>query len=287
MRKRNVARQKPSPKKGSKAVPAIENKLLTILEDSGPAGLVVRSLLPWSIGIFLLLAGLHFIAEQQGLYSRDVGNLLFAVANITALAGLIWRAGHQLLRSDIERRNAEIELRRRATHDRLTGLPNRGAFIDYLKDRMEIAKQMPTPGFAVLYMDLDGFKIVNDRLGHQTGDRLLANAAELISKSVRRTDLVSRIGGDEFTVLLDEITAPHEVERIAQRIINAFSRNISVRDGNVHVGISIGAAIYSDHHHTQEHILEDADTALYQAKSLGKGRYAIANSTADTFWLDC
>jgi len=268
-------------------MPAIKGKLLTILDDGGPAGLVVRLLLPRTIGIFLLMAGLHLIAERQGLYSAEVGNMLFAIANVMALAGLIWSAGDQLLRSDIERRKAEIELQRRATHDRLTGLPNRGVFIDHLKERMERAKQMPTHGFAVLYMDLDGFKIVNDRLGHQSGDCLLAKAAQLISNSVRSNDLISRMGGDEFTVLLDEITAPHEVERIAQRIIDAFSRNIFVEDRNVHVGISIGAAIYSDHHHTQEHILEDADAALYQAKSLGKGRYAIADSTTDTVWLNC
>ena len=146
---------------------------------------------------------------------------------------------------------------------------------------------MQTAGFAVLYLDLDGFKIVNDRWGHRTGDGLLVSAAQLISKSVRKTDLISRMGGDEFTVLLGEIASPDEVERIAQRIIDAFSSNISVRDADVHVGISIGAAIYSDHYNTHEELLEDADAALYQAKALGKGRYAIANCTTDTFWLDC
>ena len=195
-------------------MPAVKSKLLTILNDGGPAGLVFRLLLPRTIGIFLLLAGLHLIAEQQGLYSAEVGNALFATANVMTLAGLIWSAGDKLLRSDIERRKAEMEIQRRATHDRLTGLPNRGVFIDHLKEHMEKAKQIPTQGFAVLYMDLDGFKIVNDRLGHQSGDCFLAKAAELISNSVRSTDLISRMGGDEFTVLLDEITAPHEVERV-------------------------------------------------------------------------
>lgn len=286
MCKRNVRGRSLPRKKRREDVPAIENKLLTIIDDSGPAGVVVRLLLPRTIGIFLLLAGLHLVAQQQGLYSEAVGNWLFAVANVIALAGLICSAGNHLLRSDTERRKAEIELHRRATHDRLTGLPNRSVFIDHLKNYMEKAKQMGSHGFAVLYMDLDGFKAVNDSAGHLTGDRLLASAAVLISNSVRSHDLVARMGGDEFTVLLDEVT-PHEVERIAHRILDAFSTNISVRDRNVHVGISIGVAIYSDHYITPDQILEDADAALYQAKSQGKGRYAIVNNTTDTFWLDC
>jgi diguanylate cyclase (GGDEF)-like protein len=257
------------------------------MEDGGPAGAVVRLLLPRTIGVFLVLAGLHLIAQQQGFYSEEVGNSLFALANVIALAALTWSAGNHILQSDIQRRQAEAELHRLATHDRLTGLPNQGVFIEHLKYHMEKAKTLETHGFAVLYMDLDGFKTVNDSFGHQTGDRLLVSAAELISKSVRSADLVARMGGDEFTVLLNENGGLHEVERIAQRIIDAFSTIVSVGDRNVQVGISIGAAIYSDQYHTEERILEDADAALYQAKSLGKGRYAIANSSANTFWLDC
>ena len=105
---------------------ALENNILTIMTDGGPAGLAVRGLLPRTIGVFLGLAALHLVAEQQGFYGGEVGNLVFALANVTALAGIIWSEGDRLLRSDIERRKIEVELRRRATLDLLTNLPNRG-----------------------------------------------------------------------------------------------------------------------------------------------------------------
>lgn len=268
-------------------VSAIQTKLLSIIGDRGPAGQVVRSLLPWSSGFVLLMAGLHLMAERQDFYRADIATWLFAAVNIAVIAGLIWRTADGLQGSDLARRNSERDLQHRATHDRLTGLTNRGLFIDCLENRIKKAIPGDTPGFAVLYLDVDEFKTINDRLGHQAGDRLLTVVAERISKSVRESDLVSRMGGDEFTVLLEEITAPNDVERIAQRIVDAFSRNICIRDRNIQVGISIGAAIYSDHHETAELILEDADAALYQAKFLGKGRYAIAHSTTDTIWLEC
>jgi diguanylate cyclase (GGDEF)-like protein len=267
-------------------VSAIENKSLALVSDTGPAGQVVRSLLPWIISVPLLLAGLNLIAERQSLFHGEVGILLFAAATVAVFAGLVWSTGQSLLKSDIERRNAELEVHHRAAHDRLTGLLNREVFLDRLDQRIKMAKQMPMPGFALLYIDLDDFKTVNDRLGHQAGDRLLVSAAELIAKSVREGDLASRMGGDEFTVLLEEISSSQEVEQIASRIIDAFSRNFCIQGRGIRMGMSIGAAIYANHH-TLELIVEDADAALYQAKSLGKDRYAVAHSSTDTVWLNC
>jgi diguanylate cyclase (GGDEF)-like protein len=262
-------------------------KLTILLGDTGPAGQVVRALLPCSIGVPLLVATVQLVGQWKGYYAAEIGAPLFAMATVAVLAGMICRTGHSLLRSDIQRRTAEADLQRRASHDWLTGLPNRGLFLDRLHRRIEKAKRTPVPGFAVLYIDLDEFKSINDRAGHQIGDCLLVSAAEIISKSIRSCDLAARMGGDEFTVLLEEISTPHDVEVIASRIVNAFSENISIRGRNHQVGTSIGVALYGAHHAAPQDILVDADAALYHAKTQGKGRYAIATSTKDTVWLDC
>jgi diguanylate cyclase (GGDEF)-like protein len=158
-----------------------------------------------------------------------------------------------------------------ALHDSLTGLPNRSLFLDRLRHSVARAERTGTP-VAVLFCDLDGFKTVNDSLGHRTGDRLLVSVAERLGDALRPTDTIARLGGDEFAVLLEELPGPGDAARAAQRLLDSLKPPFELREREFFISASIGiAAGIKD----AETLLRDADLAMYRAKSRGKGRYAI------------
>jgi len=158
-----------------------------------------------------------------------------------------------------------------ALHDSLTGLPNRSLFLDRMRHAMSRAERAETP-VGVLFCDLDGFKTVNDSLGHRTGDRLLMLAAERLAGCLRPSDTIARLGGDEFAVLLEELREPGDAARAAQRVLDALQAPFELREREVYVSASIGIAAGLDEAET---LLRDADLAMYRAKASGKGRYAI------------
>lgn len=169
--------------------------------------------------------------------------------------------------------------------DPLTGLPNRLLFLDRLDRLMKRAKRHAQSRFAVLFLDLDAFKMINDSMGHLIGDQLLLGVAKRLESCLRATDTVARLspetftlarmGGDEFTVLLDELRDLDDAERTAQRIIKAFSEPFVIGGKEVFTSASIGIAPGSSNYRHPEEILRDADTAMYRAKSLGKARYEV------------
>lgn len=178
--------------------------------------------------------------------------------------------------SDInDRKRAEEQLLHDAFHDALTGLPNRALFFDRLQRSVQRAKRHKEYLFAVLFLDLDRFKTINDSLGHMAGDQLLIAIAENLNKMLRPGDTVSRLGGDEFVILTDDLENTGEATRIANRILQSFVQPYSVRDHEVFTTCSIGIAMSLTHYERAEDLLRDADTALYRAKALGKARYAI------------
>ena len=158
-----------------------------------------------------------------------------------------------------------------ALHDSLTGLPNRSLFLDRMRHALDRAERESEP-VAVLFCDLDGFKTVNDSLGHRTGDRLLVMVAERLSECLRPGDTIARLGGDEFAVLLEELREPGDAARAAQRLLDALEAPFELRDREFYVSVSIGIAAGKD---DAETLLRDADLAMYRAKSRGKGRYAV------------
>lgn len=165
----------------------------------------------------------------------------------------------------IERKNHEQELHHLASHDWLTGLPNRLLF----NDRMEVAtKRAKRVGesVALLYMDLDGFKEVNDSLGHAKGDLLLSKVAVRIKSCVRESDTVARMGGDEFTILLTEIHDPEAVKGVSQKIKRAFEEPFNLDGSDVLIGISIGVAVYPEESEDCQSLLRIADNAMYDDK---------------------
>jgi diguanylate cyclase (GGDEF)-like protein/PAS domain S-box-containing protein len=174
-----------------------------------------------------------------------------------------------------ERKNVEMKLHHGAFHDALTDLPNRALFMNWLSRALAHAQRRPNYKFAVLFLDLDRFKNINDSLGHSFGDRLLVLVAERLRACLRTDDMVSRIGGDEFAVFLDEIEDVNQAVTVAQKILGELSRPFSVDSHDVFTGTSIGIAVSSTGYEKPDDLLRDADAAMYRAKSAGKGRYEI------------
>ncbi len=166
---------------------------------------------------------------------------------------------------------AEERLRHDALHDDLTGLPNRSMFMDHLGRVLERARRSEqTFPFAVLFLDFDRFKRINDSLCHLVGDQLLIAIARRLGSCVRPSDTVARLGGDEFAVLLERVAGVTEATRVAERIHQALREPFRVSSLEVFITASIGIAVASRTYERPEDILRDADTAMYRAKVAGK-----------------
>ncbi len=168
--------------------------------------------------------------------------------------------------------------------DPLTGLPNRLLFIDRLGRVIKHARRRKDHLFAVLFLDLDGFKMINDSVGHLIGDQLLLGVANRLEKCLRSTDTVARLGesftvarlgGDEFTVLLDDLKDPNDAKRAAERLMKSLASPFILGGKELFTSVSIGIALSNPAYEQPEEILRDADTAMYRAKSLGKARYEV------------
>ena len=162
-----------------------------------------------------------------------------------------------------------------ALYDALTGLPNRALFIDRLQHAITYAKRRPGYLFGVLFIDLDGFKLINDSLGHTVGDQLLIRFSKLLAECVRPLDTVSRLGGDEFAVLLEDISGEGNAIHVASRIKNALQQPFAVGGHEIFITGSTGIALSSSGYETPEQFIRDADTAMYRAKAQGRSNYAI------------
>jgi diguanylate cyclase (GGDEF)-like protein/PAS domain S-box-containing protein len=178
--------------------------------------------------------------------------------------------------SDISKlKEAEEDLERLAFYDALTGLPNRLLFRERLDRSLKEARRSASKRTAVLYLDLDKFKPVNDTYGHTTGDALLQEVARRLSESVREVDTVARLGGDEFAIVLHEVADAAATLRIADKIIAAINEPVFVEGHLCHVGTSIGIAFAPDHAEQAAALVELADAALYVAKKSGRNCYSV------------
>jgi len=169
---------------------------------------------------------------------------------------------------------AEKKLRYDALHDALTGLPNRTAFMERLEKTVKLAQNQEYL-FAVLFLDLDRFKVINDSLGHLVGDQLLVTVAQRLQKCLSKNDLLARFGGDEFVILLDNIKTADTAHQTATLIQKALSTPTNVNGHTLFTSVSIGITLNSRNYERPEDLLRDADTAMYQAKNHGKARHAL------------
>ncbi|WP_298614456.1 EAL domain-containing protein [uncultured Thermosynechococcus sp.] len=166
-----------------------------------------------------------------------------------------------------------------ALHDAMTGLPNRVLFMDRLTQAITRCVRRPNSLFAVLFLDVDRFKVINDSLGHLAGDQLLIGIARRLTACTRAEDTVARLGGDEFAILLEELRNPAQAIEVAKRILATLSRPFLLAGREVFTSASIGIAFPGEDSKTAEDLLRDADTAMYRAKSLGKSRYEVFSMT--------
>jgi diguanylate cyclase (GGDEF)-like protein/PAS domain S-box-containing protein len=180
-----------------------------------------------------------------------------------------------VMREATERKEAEERLRRNAFHDSLTGLPNRLMFMDRLGQTVERLKQDPTYQFAILFLDLDRFKVINDSLGHLVGDELLIGIARRLERCVHSTDMVARLGGDEFTVLLEDIPNSDEAAKVADRIHEELAVPFNLSGNEVFTSTSIGIAMSSPDLERAEDLIRGADIAMYRAKASGKSCHEL------------
>ena len=169
-----------------------------------------------------------------------------------------------------------------ALHDGLTGLPNRDLFMDRLNQKIEHTKRHPDNRFAVLFLDIDRFKVVNDSLGHAVGDQLLITTARRLQLCMRPEDTVSRLSGDEFAILLNEVKDVSDAIRVAERIQARMGETTVLSAVNRTTTVSIGIIMFNDTYTQPQDMLRDADTAMYRAKALGGGRYQIFDANMHT-----
>ncbi|MEK7516538.1 MAG: EAL domain-containing protein [Patescibacteria group bacterium] len=174
---------------------------------------------------------------------------------------------------------AEKALEHQAFYDQLTNLPNRVQFTRHLGRISKRPKEHENYLFAVLFVDLDNFKVVNDSMGHRMGDQVLIKTARRLEHCIRTTDMLSRLGGDEFAILLDDITDISDTLRVAERIKLEMSSPFDIDGYEVFITASIGVALNSEEYAQEDDILRDADIAMYQAKSSGRARYEVFDAS--------
>ncbi|MBW4638829.1 MAG: EAL domain-containing protein [Gloeocapsa sp. UFS-A4-WI-NPMV-4B04] len=192
------------------------------------------------------------------------------------------KANIELQSEVIERKIAEAQLIHDAFHDSLTSLPNRALFVERLGRVIERSKRIKNYFFAVLFLDLDRFKLVNDSLGHFLGDQLLIAFVRRLEVCVRNVDTIARLGGDEFVILLDNINDINDATQVADRIQNELSLPFKLNGHEVFISTSIGIALSTTAYENAEEILRDADTVMYRAKALGKARYEVFDQDMHT-----
>ncbi|MCX6131970.1 MAG: diguanylate cyclase, partial [Proteobacteria bacterium] len=176
-----------------------------------------------------------------------------------------------------ERKNFEDSLQYRASHDLLTDLPNRWLFNKHLKQSLREAKRSNAM-LAVVFLDLDDFKTINDTFGHGPGDQLLINVSQRLKAALRKSDILARLGGDEFAVLITELSSPQDASLVAQKLIGVFETRFQIDNFEVVSGGSLGIALFPDDAQDGDGLMRCADSAMYQAKRAGRGSFSFYSS---------
>lgn len=223
----------------------------------------------------------HLIATKKSLHKDATGNVFLVgiIRDITKdkrAEQELRQAAVELTRANIELKLSEDHLRSLAYHDTLTGLGNRKKFHEALNQSLNWANNN-NQLVALMFLDLDGFKQVNDTLGHDTGDQLLRVVAQRLTNSLRNSDIVSRLGGDEFTVILPGIPQADYAAKVAEKILKALSQVFVLEGKNVFITVSIGISIYPKDGDVEDILIKQADLAMYRAKQLGRNQHQFAN----------
>lgn len=217
-------------------------------------------------GFMIVIGSSAYWKEQWGF---SVGLLVGLVALPLYFSSLLKKLSNQ----NNELKKLYEQMARHATHDSLTNLPNRKHFDDHLAETIA-SSERDKKTFAILYLDLDGFKAINDALGHGVGDKIITHTARRLEQCVKKGDFVARVGGDEFTILLHDIT-PSDVSKVAEKTIEALSEPFTLAANALRITTSIGVATYPQDGTDANELIQNADCAMYDAKRSGKNRYRI------------
>jgi diguanylate cyclase (GGDEF)-like protein/PAS domain S-box-containing protein len=234
-------------------------------------GQAVETLIP-KVSPHLLAAGDVSLPSWEAEGFRRDGSAFPVEGSTSVFEGSMGRFVTYLLRDLSERKRAEGLIWKQANFDSLTGLPNRFMFLDRMEQEIRKAHRAGLP-LALMFIDLDRFKEVNDTLGHSMGDILLKDAAQRLSSCVRETDTVARLGGDEFTIILGDLDDPTSVERIAQDILQKLAEPFQLGIETAYISASIGVTLYPGDATGIEELLKNADQAMYAAKNQGRNRF--------------
>lgn len=222
------------------------------------------------------------VAKETVRKARDGSLIPVSVLGYPIVIGGAIEGIYYIYEDITERKTFEQQLTHQAFHDALTGLPNRSLFMERLSRAMERGKRRPNYNFAVLLLDLDRFKRINDSLGHLAGDSLLKGIARRLETCLRSVDTVARLGGDEFAVLLEEFSSSREVIQVAGRISEVLDKPFSIAGNEVYCGASIGIVLKTQGYANPEDILRDSDIAMYRSKESGKDRLAFTRRMHET-----
>ena len=202
------------------------------------------------------------------------GRKVYVEVSVTYVPYKEGTATQGIVRDITEKKAYEKKLRYMATHDILTGLPNRSHFMEFLRAAIESSKRYGHM-VCIMMLDLDGFKEVNDKFGHDVGDRALVRAAERLRRSVRRSDILSRMGGDEFLVLVPILKRVEDAETIGRKIVNSFREPLRVNGELYHITVSVGASIFPQDGTDAIELIKKADMAMYKVKGSGKDGFLL------------
>jgi diguanylate cyclase (GGDEF)-like protein len=243
--------------------------------------IILPGLVIWLSIARLITIPIHYLSEQLHELTPGTDARVCSVSGQKEdeIVQLVHDVNHLLtvvevtLKDEREQRELIKEMKQKyqhlAHHDMLTGLPNRSLFADRLQQMLAQAKRSASPG-ALIYLDLDKFKPVNDTLGHDIGDLVLKEIAQRLQSSVRESDTVARIGGDEFVVLLPVIETALDANIVAEKIRVALEQTFEINGNQINIGCSIGIAVYPEHGMDEISLMKNADTAMYQAKQNGR-----------------
>lgn len=248
-------------------------------EELGNDGRVI-AWQPISAGSLLGWLSLQFAYDETELILAELGRkAFFLTLTITlvmlALFGLILRRAHGvIIQNEIQLRRANQSLKDAAEHDPLTRLPNRAALMNMLQTWLDEASRQKL-GMAVVFLDLDGFKPLNDNHGHRFGDKVLVWVAKALKQATRQEDFIARYGGDEFVILVHEVSNIDEIEPLLRRVLNRLTSRFEIDGIEAGLGGSMGVAVYPLHGRSPNELLIKADQAMYEAKTAGGNQWAV------------
>ncbi|MEQ8235868.1 MAG: EAL domain-containing protein [Syntrophomonadaceae bacterium] len=262
----------------------------------------LRVLLPFAFLALLFIMVLNRLDKVDVLVLVGIGLLIMIVAtqvysihrhralliSVSDQTGLLERQAARRA-EELAEKNAQLQsvlddIQHMAYYDALTNLPNRRLFLNKLAQAINLAR-FKNHMLAILFIDLDSFKLINDTMGHSFGDMLLRDIGAKISGCIRESDVVSRQGGDEFTVLLNEITSVDEAKRLIEAVQQGIQDSFVINDIEVHVAASIGVALYPRHGDSIDNLIKYADIAMYKAKELGRNKYVIYTADMNQIFL--